>query len=67
MATSRVFSIQQYRYLAFLLSDSCEKCGVSGSVVDPDSDPDPGGEKLPKKSEKITVHVLKCWMFSFDG
>jgi hypothetical protein len=41
------FSIQQY--LAFLLNDTCEKCGVNGNVVDPDPDPDPGGQKLPIK------------------
>jgi hypothetical protein len=29
------------------------------------SDPDPGGQKLPTKVEKIKkFHVLKCWMFS---
>ena len=27
------------------------------------TDPDPGGQKLPTKVEKI--HVLKCWMASF--
>ena len=26
-------------------------------------DPDPGGQKLPTKGEKI--HVLKCWMASY--
>jgi hypothetical protein len=32
------------------------------------SDPDPGGQKLPTKKEKIIkLHVLKCWMFSFEG
>ncbi len=41
----------------------------SGSGLDPysigpvDPDPDPGGQKLPTKVEKI--HVLKCWMASF--
>jgi hypothetical protein len=31
-------------------------------------DPDPGGQKLPKKIEKVKkFHVLKCWMFSFEG
>jgi hypothetical protein len=50
------------------------KCGCgSGSELDPDSigslDPDPGGQKLPRKSrEKIKkFHVLKCWMSSFDS
>jgi hypothetical protein len=46
-------------------------CG-SGSVMDPDSigsvDPDPGGQKLPTKVEKIKkINVLKCWMFSFES
>jgi hypothetical protein len=31
-------------------------------------DPDPGGQKRPTKIEKIQkFHVLKCWMFSFEG
>jgi hypothetical protein len=30
-------------------------------------DPDPGRQKLPAKVEKIDkIHVLKCWMFSFE-
>jgi hypothetical protein len=32
------------------------------------ADPDPGGQKLPTKIEKVqNFHVLKCWMFSFEG
>ncbi len=31
-------------------------------------DPDPGGQKWHTKLEKIRkFHVLKCWMFSFEG
>ncbi len=31
-------------------------------------DPDPGGQKQPTKAEKSQIfHVLKCWMFSFEG
>ncbi len=31
-------------------------------------DPDPGGHKWPTKVEKLKkFHVLKCWMFSFEG
>ncbi len=52
----------------------------SGSELDPDSigsgqwiqirirnpNPDPGGQKQPRKVEKIqNFHVLKCWKFSF--
>jgi hypothetical protein len=33
--------------------------------LDPDSDPDPGGLKLPTKVKKI--QVLKCQMFSLEG
>jgi hypothetical protein len=50
-----------------------QNCRVSDPDPDPywirirnlntDPDPDPGGQKLPKKVEKI--HVLKCWMASF--
>jgi hypothetical protein len=30
-------------------------------------DPDPGGQKLATKVEKIKkFHVLKCWMLSFE-
>jgi hypothetical protein len=50
-----------------------------GSVADPDliwiqpvqciripnSDPDPGGQKLPKKKQEI--QVLRCLMFSCEG
>jgi hypothetical protein len=29
---------------------------------------DPGGQKIPTKIEKIEkFHVLKWWMFSFEG
>jgi hypothetical protein len=49
-------------------------CFGSGSVLDPDSirsvdpDPDPGGQKLPTKIEKMKkFHVEKCWMFFFEG
>jgi hypothetical protein len=36
--------------------------------VDPDPYPDSGGQKLPKKEEKIKkFHVLKSWMFSFES
>ncbi len=46
--------------------------GVINSFSDPDSirsvDPDPGGQKLPTKIEKVKkFQVLKCWMFSFEG
>jgi hypothetical protein len=49
-------------------------CG-SGSgfeLLDPDphtnANPDLGGQKLSTKIEKsIDFHVLKCWMFSFEG
>ncbi len=46
-------------------------CG-SGSGLDPDSigsvDPDPGGQKCPTKVEtNLKVHVLKCWMASFES
>jgi hypothetical protein len=48
------------------------------SVPDPDSitlvDPDSGSgsgssrQKLPIKTKKVEkFHVLKCWMFSFEG
>jgi hypothetical protein len=46
---------------------------VSGSVSGfgiriRNPDPDPRGQKLPTKVEKIKkVHVLKCWMFSFES
>jgi hypothetical protein len=31
-------------------------------------DPDPGGRKIPTKTEKLVkFHALKCWMFSFMG
>ncbi len=53
----------------------CRKQGfgsgsVSGSawfeLMDPD--PDPGGQKWPKKLKKgQNFHLLKCWMFSFEG
>ncbi len=33
-----------------------------------DPDPDPGGQKGPTKIEKSKkFHVLKCWMFTFEG
>jgi hypothetical protein len=36
--------------------------------VDPDLDPDPAGQKRPTKVEKnFRVHVLKCWMASFES
>ncbi len=42
--------------------------------LDPDSMgsrdpcPDPGGQKWPANIEKLTkFHILKCWMFSFEG
>jgi Leucine-rich repeat (LRR) protein len=49
---------------------SYNKCCRSG--LNPDSieslDPDPGGQKLPQKKEKVNkFHILKCWMFSFEG
>ncbi len=59
-----------------------KQCFGSGSGLDPDSirsvDPDPdtysesgsgeGGQKLPRKVEKIKkFHVLKCWFFSFES
>jgi hypothetical protein len=51
---------------------------VLPSVADPDSalvlgrlnpDRDPGGQKWPTNIEKKVkkFHVLKCWMFSFEG
>ncbi len=34
----------------------------------PDPDQDPGGQKWPTKVEIfLTVHVLKCWMASFES
>jgi hypothetical protein len=31
-------------------------------------DPDPGGQKLPKKKEKgKKISSFDCWMFSFEG
>jgi hypothetical protein len=44
----------------------------SGSGLDPDAirsaDPDPEGQKLPTKVQKIYLfHVLKCWMFFFES
>jgi hypothetical protein len=64
MATSRVFSIQQY--LSFMLSDSCEKCGVNGSVVWIQIRIRIRKAKIINKKVK-KFHVLKCWMFSFEG
>ncbi len=32
------------------------------------ADPDPGGQKWPQKKKKVqNFHLLKCWMFSFEG
>ena len=38
-------------------------------IQNPDPDPDPGGQKRPTKVEKklVKVHVLKCWMASFES
>jgi len=45
---------------------SHDQCYGSRSGLD--LDPDPGGQKLPTKMEKINkIHFLKCWMFSFEG
>ncbi len=33
-----------------------------------DPNPDPGGQKLPTKKEKVkNFHVSKCWMFPCEG
>jgi hypothetical protein len=41
---------------------------ISSRVADPDPDPDPGGENDPQKEEFFfQVHVLKCWMASFES
>jgi hypothetical protein len=42
------------------------RMNLSCWILDPD--PDPGGQKLPTKIEKVkNFHVLKSWMFSFKG
>jgi hypothetical protein len=42
-------------------------CG-SGSALIEKLDPDPGGQNDPQKYKKVNnFHVLKCWMFSFEG
>jgi hypothetical protein len=30
-------------------------------------DSGPGEQNWPKKKKSEAIHVLKCWMFSFDG
>jgi hypothetical protein len=36
--------------------------------LNPNPDPDPGVKNLQKwKSEEEKIHVLKCWMLSFDS
>jgi hypothetical protein len=44
-----------------------ETGGERNRVADPDSIGS-GGQKLPTKVKKIVkVHVLKCWMASFES
>jgi hypothetical protein len=67
------------RALSYIRSHSCKQgCGSgldpdSIGSVDPDRNPDPdqGGKKWPTKVENfvknLKVHVLKCWMASFEN
>ncbi len=63
----RTYTVQ-YTYYCFGSGSNPDSIRSVEPDPEPDTDPDPERQHYPQIFKKVKkCHVLKCWMFSFEG